>query len=168
MLGLLADRPRSGYELLKEFQGSLAHAWPASHSQIYPELARLARAGLILQTAAGPRGAKFYEITDVGLGELRRWLRETEPTRTSRNEALLRVLLMWVLEPLERIQLLEHEREIHQRTLDELAALARNLGSDADARSDGYRIALDYGIRMAQARVSWAQDALQRLAGPQL
>ena len=41
LLGALADQPRTGYALLKHFQQSLAYAWPASHSQIYPELARL-------------------------------------------------------------------------------------------------------------------------------
>ena len=43
LLGLLADRPYSGWQLLKHFEGSLAYAWPALHSQIYPELARLRR-----------------------------------------------------------------------------------------------------------------------------
>ena len=41
LLGALADQPRTGYALLKHFEQSLAYAWPASHSQIYPELARL-------------------------------------------------------------------------------------------------------------------------------
>ena len=47
LLGLLADRPYNGWQLLKNFEGSLAYAWPALHSQIYPELARLREAGLI-------------------------------------------------------------------------------------------------------------------------
>jgi alpha-beta hydrolase superfamily lysophospholipase len=41
LIGVLADEPRTGYGLLKHFEQSLAYAWPASHSQIYPELARL-------------------------------------------------------------------------------------------------------------------------------
>ena len=53
LLGSLADQPRTGYELLKHFEQSLAYAWPASHSQIYPELARLLEDGLIEQTESG-------------------------------------------------------------------------------------------------------------------
>jgi DNA-binding PadR family transcriptional regulator len=163
MLGLLAEHRRSGYELLKEFQGTLAHAWPASHSQIYPELARLAAAGLILQTASGPRGAKFYEITDAGLEEVRRWLSETEPTRPARSDALLRVLLLWLLEPPERLRLLRNELDVHRHTLGELEEIAAGAAPERDAKDQLQRIALEYGIQTARARVAWAEDALARV-----
>ena len=71
---------------LKHFEQSLAYAWPASHSQIYPELARLLEAGLIEQAETGPRGSKTYALTDDGLAEIRRWLRETKPDRRGRSE----------------------------------------------------------------------------------
>jgi PadR family transcriptional regulator AphA len=57
LLGALADRPRTGYELLKHFEQSLAYAWPASHSQIYPELSRLREDRLIEQTGSGARNS---------------------------------------------------------------------------------------------------------------
>src|SRR5438093_632739 len=44
LLGLLADHPMTGYDLTRTFDRSLANVWPASHSQIYPELARLSGA----------------------------------------------------------------------------------------------------------------------------
>ena len=71
LLGALADQPRTGYELLKHFEQSLAYAWSASHSQIYPELARLRDDGLIEQTDAGARNSKTYALTDAGLDEIR-------------------------------------------------------------------------------------------------
>ncbi|MBA3333842.1 MAG: PadR family transcriptional regulator [Actinobacteria bacterium] len=110
LLGALADQPRSGYELLKHFEQSLAYAWPASHSQIYPELGRLLSEQLIEQTAAGARGSKTYALTDTGLAEVRRWLRETEPDRRVRNDALLRMFFLWLLEPDEAREHLERER----------------------------------------------------------
>jgi PadR family transcriptional regulator AphA len=58
LLGLLADHPRTGYALLKHFEQSLGYAWPASHSQIYPELAKLREAGLIREGASLPRGGR--------------------------------------------------------------------------------------------------------------
>lgn len=51
LLGLLVDRPASGYDLLKLFDTSLAHVWPATQSQLYGELNRLAEAGLVGVTA---------------------------------------------------------------------------------------------------------------------
>ncbi len=81
LLAQLAREPQTGYGLAKSFAGSLNYAWPASRSQIYPELARLRESGLIRQTGSGPRSSKSYETTPEGLSELRRWLRETEPDR---------------------------------------------------------------------------------------
>ena len=37
VLGLLARRPSTGYELTQTFDRSLRTSWHARHSQIYPE-----------------------------------------------------------------------------------------------------------------------------------
>lgn len=43
LLGLLAEEPASGYDLTKKFERMLQrYAWHAQHSQIYPELNRMA------------------------------------------------------------------------------------------------------------------------------
>ena len=47
VLGMLASQPGTGYELTQWFDRSLSHAWHASHSQIYPELAKLEAEGLV-------------------------------------------------------------------------------------------------------------------------
>jgi PadR family transcriptional regulator, regulatory protein AphA len=160
LLGLLADRPYTGWQLLKHFEGSLAYAWPALHSQIYPELARLRQAGLIEQTGEGPRGAKQYALTDEGRTAVERWLRETAPSRTSRDEALLRVFFLWLLEPEESARYLEREAE-HQRGL--LAELERIRDSEVPAtpKEHSYRLALEYGIRAVRTRLEWAEAAAE-------
>ncbi|MDT7765614.1 MAG: hypothetical protein QOC63_5034, partial [Mycobacterium sp.] len=40
-LGLLAQEPGSGYDLLKLFEKSMANVWPAKQSQLYGELYKL-------------------------------------------------------------------------------------------------------------------------------
>ena len=65
-LGLLAQRPGSGYDLLKRFEKSMANVWPATQSQLYGELNKLADGGLIEVSDIGPRGRKEYRITDAG------------------------------------------------------------------------------------------------------
>src|ERR1700754_4310040 len=99
LLGALADSPRTGYALLKPFEQSFAYAGPASHSQIYPELARLLEAGLIEQAGTGARGSKTYAITDAGLEDVRRWLRETDPDRRGRGEAAVRTFFLLLRAP---------------------------------------------------------------------
>ena len=88
-LGLLADGPASGYDLLKIFDRSLAFIWPATQSQLYGELNRLADDGLIEVSHEGPRGRKDYTITEQGRAELERWItrRRTRPHPPQRGPA---------------------------------------------------------------------------------
>lgn len=159
LLGALADRPRTGYGLLKHFEQSLAYAWPASHSQIYPELGRLLEQGFIEQTDAGPRGSKTYALTDAGLEELRRWLLETAPDRRVRSDAALRTFFLWLLEPAEAESQLEAERTYWRGVLDEFERIqAEPTGRGKKART--FRIALEGGIHTVEARLEWLDAAI--------
>ena len=163
LLGALADRPRTGYALLKHFEQSLAYAWPASHSQIYPELARLRDDGLIEQTGSGARNSKTYAVTDAGLAEIRRWLRETEPDRRVRSDALLRTFFLWLLEPDEAREELERERGHWHMRLAELEAI--KAGPRGPGRKEqAFGIALEGGIRMIETRLEWLAWAEQELS----
>ena len=44
----------------------MANVWPATQSQLYGELNKLADAGLIVVSDIGPRGRKEYRITEAG------------------------------------------------------------------------------------------------------
>jgi DNA-binding PadR family transcriptional regulator len=162
LLGFLADQPRTGYSLLKHFQGSVGYAWPAGQGQIYPELHRLREDGLIRQRETGPRNSKTYEVTDAGLAELRRWLRETEPSRAVRNESLLRVFFLWLLEPAEREAYLRKEVEHQRRLLAELERIEREEPPPQRQKERAYRLALERGIATTRAVLEWAEQAAGR------
>jgi DNA-binding PadR family transcriptional regulator len=161
LLGALADHPRTGYALLKHFEQSLAYAWPASHSQIYPELARLQDDGLIEQTDSGARNSKTYAVTPEGVAEIRRWL-ATDPDRRVRSDAALRTFFLWLLEPDEAIEQLERERAYSQAVLDEYLRIQDEpTGDNKKART--FRIALEGGIRVVEARIAWLEDAIAEI-----
>lgn len=159
LLGALADRPRTGYGLLKHFEQSLAYAWPASHSQIYPELARLLDERLIEQAASGPRGSKTYALTDAGRAEVRRWLRETEPDRRVRNDAALRIFFLWLLPPAEARAHLERELGYWRGIRDELETI-REQPPGRSRKERAFRLSLEGGIRVVDARIEWLEWAL--------
>jgi PadR family transcriptional regulator AphA len=165
LIGLLAERPRTGYELLKHFQLSLAYVWPARHGQIYPELARLREEGLIELVNEGPRRSKTYAATEAGVAEVRRWLRETEPDRSIRNEAMLRVFFLWLLEPEETEDYLREELAAHQARLAEYEALAAEPQPDTP-KTRMFRIALEAGLRSRRTAVDWAEWAVRQVRRP--
>ena len=165
LLGALADEPRTGYGLLKHFEQSLAYAWPASHSQIYPELARLLDDGLIEQTASGPRGSKTYAVTAGGVAEIRRWLREAEPDRRVRSEGALRPFFLWLLEPDEAASQLEAERAYWHAVLGELERI-REEPTGTGRKAKTFRIVLEGGIRSVAARLDWLEWAIGEVRSP--
>ena len=150
LLDLLAGEPMSGYDLARYFSASMGNVWPAQHSQIYPELAKLVAEGLISQTGEGPRGRKVYETTPAGIEELRRWLRDSEPDYSFRNEALLRVFCLWVLPTEEALACLARDRAEYVRHLDYIEnviadpGLGRQLGRSGQPAVHRVRTALVY------------------------
>ena len=153
VLGLLARRPSTGYELTRAFDRSLRTSWHASHSQIYPELARLETAGLIELIGEGARRSKTYGITDAGLAELRRWLVEAEPDRSQRNESGLRLFLTPLLEPADRRAAYERDLTHVDQELTVLEALrAEHAGA---AVPEAFTPQVELGIRINMVIRDW-------------
>ncbi|MER7582883.1 PadR family transcriptional regulator [Kitasatospora sp. NPDC097691] len=163
LLGLLSDRQASGYDLLKTFDTSLANVWPATQSQIYTELSKLADAGLISVAAEGPRGRKEYTLAPEGLAELRHWLTETAPQRNTRSDILLRVFFLGVLTPDQARDYLTGLADLSAREHADLAALADTIDWGEDGLSVHGRIALEYGLRFNAMRRDWAEWAAAQI-----
>lgn len=171
ILGLVAAEPMSGYGLARLFERTLARAWPARHPQIYPALAMLEEEGLVRVSDTGPRGRKTYAVTEDGVHAVRQWLRETAPDRTVRNETILRLFMLWLLEAREAVDFFDAEIAIHR---ERLAAFEQTLADDeTQRRRHGTArggpalcasLALEWGIRYEREYVDWATLARNRIA----
>jgi DNA-binding PadR family transcriptional regulator len=164
VLGLLADRTASGYDLMKLFDSSLANVWPATQSQVYGELAKLAGSGFLEVAAEGPRGRKEYAITESGLAELRNWLIDTEPERNRRSDSLLRVFFLGVLSRVEAVTYLSLEADRAAREHAQLERLEASVDWGDDRISVYGRLALEFGLRMTAMQEEWAQWAREQVA----
>ena len=156
-LGLLARAPGSGYDLLRHFEKSMANVWPATQSQLYGELNKLADVGLIEVADIGPRGRKEYRITDAGRAELRRWVANPQDDPPLRSAALLRVFLLGEVPP-ERAR--EHVVAMAETAEAEVKRLEELRDSVDWARDDRLfydRAALEYGLRMSVMEADWAR-----------
>jgi DNA-binding PadR family transcriptional regulator len=94
ILGLLATRSWSTYELTKQMRRSLHHVWPRAESNIYAEPKRLVALGLVkpeTQTV-GRRARTVYTITAKGLKALASWLRTDGSPSRFESETLVKVL----------------------------------------------------------------------------
>jgi DNA-binding PadR family transcriptional regulator len=158
VLGLLAVQPTTGYDLAQKFDVSMANAWYASHSQIYPELARLHDEGMVEVVGEGPRRSRTWGVTDGGRDELRRWMLETEPVRTQRSETGVRWFVMALLEPADRRAALERELAFAGAEADRLREIAARV--DALPGPHPFRGTLDLGLRVNAVMTDWLREQL--------
>ena len=155
LIGLLTFGDQTGYELTRAFDASLANVWAASHSQIYPELAKLEAAGLIRKTAAGPRGSQSYTATEDGRRAVVDWLAETQPGDSPRSERLARVFFLGMIPRERATEYLAAQEQRHRAAVARYEALALHCPLD-EAATRWDRIALEAGIRAETALAEWA------------
>ncbi len=98
MLGLLAQRPRHGYELRAAFQAVAGgeENWNVKPAQIYATLARLEQSGLVAEEAieqnAGPE-KRIYAITLSGRQTLKGWFSSGIVLEHQRDEFFLKLII---------------------------------------------------------------------------
>ena len=123
MLGMVRLGVSSGYAIKKAADNSTQNFWPTSLAQVYPELARLERAGLLSRRSDphGGRARSAYSITARGETALRSWLTSSRlaPLQT-RDEAMLRLFFADALEGGDRLELIRMLRERNRDKKDEL------------------------------------------------
>jgi DNA-binding PadR family transcriptional regulator len=118
VLGLLALRSWSTYELAKQVQRSLGWFWPRAERKLYDEPKRLAAAGLAKSSAemTGARPRTVYTITASGRKALRQWLSEPPEPPVLEFEGLVKVFFA------------------DSGSLDQLRATLREIAATSDAR----------------------------------
>lgn len=156
-LGLLAQHPGSGYDLLKRFEKSMANVWPATQSQLYGELNKLAAAGLIEVSDVGARGRKEYRVTDAGRAELVRWVTNPQDDPPHRSPELLRVFLLGEVPPEQARKYVAEFAEHSEAELARLQRLDASISWGDDEGAFYGRAALEYGLRLEAMQAGWAQ-----------
>ena len=163
-LGLLSRGPASGYDLLQTFHGSLANVWPATQSQLYGELGKLADAGLVEVVSEGARGRKEYALTPAGLAELRHWLTEVEPVTVRRSDMLLRVFFLNVVDVEDAQKFLARRSVEYAEYHEELRQIWDRIAGQAGPLSEYGRLTLEWGLRYTTMQREWAEWAQAELA----
>lgn len=129
ILGLLALRGWSTYELAQQMRRSIPYYWPRAESHIYEEPRKLVDHGLATakREFVGRRPRTIYAITEKGRRALKRWLGEPGRAPVVEFEGLVKVLFA---EQGTKEQLLATLRSIRaeaRRTREHHSALAADL-----------------------------------------
>ena len=157
LLALLAEGPRSGFWLREELAAGPSGMPPLNARQVYPALARLARAGLV--EPSGAAGAddpqQEFRITAGGQRELAGWLRTTPTPRAQPgDELVLKIQLAGQVPGTDVHEVIQaHRRQLielmQRRTRARPDGAGQNLGRALASYAEMFR--LDSVIRWLDA-----------------
>lgn len=166
ILGILQWGPRSGYEIKQLVDRSTRFFWAASYGQIYPELQRLERDGLIEGEAdvESARRRRPWRLTDAGRAALIEWLvADDEPLLEMRDEGMLRFFFAQALPRAEAQALAARLRRRHERLAERLEQVREDVYGAGRGEPGFPRESLEQGIAMQHSTAAWYADAERRL-----
>ncbi|MEV5611175.1 PadR family transcriptional regulator [Streptomyces sp. NPDC052225] len=168
ILTALLEKPSSGLELTRRFDRSIGYFWSATHQQIYRELGKLERDGLIraVPGQAPARGQKkSYEVLPEGRAELARWTAAPQDPKALRDPLLLRLRSAAVVGTDGLHDELHRHLDLHRRQLATYLEIdERDFPPEKDAQADRLQHAvLRAGIDLETFWVHWLERTLTDL-----
>jgi DNA-binding PadR family transcriptional regulator len=166
ILTALLERESTGIELTRRFDRSFGYFWMATHQQIYRELDRLKKDGLVAaSTPPGGSGRgqpKQFAITDAGVTALRDWLADIDEPTAVRASIAVRLRAAAATGDVAAVRAaIVHHLDVHEGRLANYREIDRRDFSTTDQDADVVRhLVLKAGLRTEQAWVDWCREAL--------
>jgi DNA-binding PadR family transcriptional regulator len=165
ILGMLRHEPRTGYEIKQVVDHSTRFFWAASYGQIYPELRKLAKAGLV-EGESQPQGGRkrtVYRLTPAGREELSRWLGEEPEVLEVRDEGLLKLFFASAGPPETALQTVDARQRFYEAKLARLREIEPRASAAADDGDPYPDVVLRYGIESCDWAIRWCERAREEL-----
>jgi PadR family transcriptional regulator AphA len=165
LLGLLQQKPSSGYDLRKIFSITAMGTYSDSPGAIYPALQRLQQQGLIrgsIESGNGLRRRQVFRMTASGTAELRKWI--ARPVlRADVIRGLDEVMLRFAFSeqavgPSASIQLL---KSLQAGLKSYIPEMSEQLSAGKAAMPTSGRLALESGIQGYECLLQWTRHALE-------
>jgi DNA-binding PadR family transcriptional regulator len=111
ILGLLATKPMTGYDLSRSYKNALQQIWYAPLGQVYPTLRQMQRAGLLRVTVKVQKhrpNRKIYSLTLEGRRLLVDWLAQPAELPRMHHEFIHKLFLLRNIDATERAALVDN------------------------------------------------------------
>ena len=171
VLGLIAQEPRSGYDLRKVFSTTPLGHFSSSPGAIYPALKRIEKSGWVrggIDSKKELRPRMIYRITKKGLGVLTAHLSQTvtkDDVIWRMDDLMLRFAFMDELVGREgTLQFLE---EFRTETSSHSRSLKKYLNEIKGFIPPAGKLAMENGIGNYEMNAKWAQRAIKELGNEQ-
>ncbi|MDF1567543.1 MAG: PadR family transcriptional regulator, partial [Spirochaetaceae bacterium] len=169
ILGLLAEGPMTGYDIKKIIDIRFRYFWSESYGQIYPELKKLTKEGLLEHLPGEPddgaRQKKRYKITDEGKGAFAGWMSLPPEVERQRSEFLLKLYWAPWLSQRKISDFVGDFSRRHGKDLDILQRMESEMESIVDDHANHWWILriLRLGQRVNEVYLGWAKELLTEM-----
>lgn len=168
LLGLLHERPMTGWDLATVAQQRIGDFWNITQSQIYRELAAMTKAGLVEPGPAGPRDRKPYSVTEAGRHAFQEWI-DVEPGAAQiRSPLLVTIMFAGHLSHARLGEMIAAHRARHAQQLadyeQQYAELSAHTGEPASEQARFRLATLAFGLRYERVTLEWF-DQLPEILG---
>jgi DNA-binding PadR family transcriptional regulator len=165
LLGLLAQRPRHGYELRAAFEALVGGEdnWDVKPAQVYTTLTRLESRGLVVEQSVEQDGGpekRIYAITAEGQETLQSWFAEGTPPEHRRDEFFLKLMLALVSGVADPYRLINTQRAFLFRELHMITTQRAHIDSSRELTKI---LLLDKVAMQLEADLRWLDMAEARL-----
>ncbi len=163
ILGLLTQQPMSGYSVKRALENFSWLVGEPSFGSVYPALHALLKDGLVtveVVSGEGKPSSKIYSITESGRQVLQEWAEQPAEPNTSLKDFVMRLMLANSFSDAGLIAQLRQRRDqvaSHRAELE-------NVKSSNGHQSQRQQLALDYGLALATAGLSWLDTKLDQLS----
>lgn len=169
ILATLLGQTLSGYDLRKQFEGSVGFFWQASFQQIYRELTKLEEQGFLTYETVHQEtrpDKKLYRVTEAGRQYLRDWIAEPGEVAPLRDELLVKLFAGYLVSRSTILAELQQHRRQHTERLAVYRQLEQNFfGGSNLSIADKFRyMTLRNGIRYETEWLVWCDEAIETLS----
>lgn len=172
ILGLLAFKNMSGYDIKNMMAKSTNHFWTESLGQIYPTLAKLLKDNCILEIKTATKSKRernIYKLTKKGLKILQEWLPKPPQPTTARDELILKIFFGKNISAKQLINLINKRRINNLEHIEQLQLIKNHLITKHDDPDSFYWIfTVNLGIHHANADIAWCDETIKMLKKPMI
>ncbi len=170
LLATLSNGCYSGYDLSKQFSGSVGFFWQATQQQIYREVTKLEEQGYLraeVVPQSGRPDKRMLAITDAGKAYLQEWIRTPCSVSPMRDDLLVKLFAGHVSDRVTLRQELAHHQSQHQANLDAYRQIESKHFQESErcGSIDRFRyLTLLNGIQFETGWLTWCEQAIEMLS----
>jgi DNA-binding PadR family transcriptional regulator len=169
ILATLSNGCFSGYDISKQFAGSVGFFWYATQQQIYRELTKLEEQGYLsaeLIRQENRPDKRMLSITALGTAYLQEWISQPGKVSPIKDDLLVKLFAGHLVEKETILTELKHHRVQHQATLNTYREIESQFFADPARCSEVSKpiyLTLLNGIGFENAWLVWCEQAISLL-----